>query len=199
LEPIGFDLDVAENGHEALRLIQKNTYDLVLSDVIMPFMSGYELVEAVRADPKIAMTPIFAISASLMQVSAMEKKRMRQFDNFIAKPVNAKELFDAIRIPLHIDWLYSNSEPIRQVRSIGDEATSNGADSDRYSDPTQKLQQDLLILARLGDVKALLEQLPKLNDLNTIAAKKVKAYLKNYKMEQVITELESSLEKNPRA
>lgn len=199
MEPIGFDLDVAENGHEALRLIQKNTYDLVLSDVIMPFMSGYELVEAVRADPKIAMTPIFAISASLMQVSAMEKKRMRQFDNFIAKPVNAKELFDAIRIPLHIDWLYSNSEPIRQVRSIGDEATSNGADSDRYSDPTQKLQQDLLILARLGDVKALLEQLPKLNDLNTIAAKKVKAYLKNYKMEQVITELESSLEKNPRA
>ncbi|WPJ96803.1 ATP-binding protein [Coraliomargarita algicola] len=198
LAPVGFELDVAENGHEALRLIQKNKYDLVLSDVIMPFMSGYELVEAVRADPKIASTPIFAISASLMQLSAMEKQRMRKFDNFIAKPVNANELFDAIRAPLKIDWLYSNSVKRVPTAGAGDDTTAD-TDADLLKHPMEKTKQELLMLARIGDVKSLLQRLPDLQELDAAAAINVETYLKNYKMDQVITELESSFGRMPHA
>jgi PAS domain S-box-containing protein len=194
LEPVGFDLDEATNGHEALRLIQQKQYDLVLSDVIMPFMSGYELVEAIRSDPEIAATPIFAISASLMQLSAMEKKRMGQFDSFIAKPVNAKELFDSIRAPLRVDWLYSNSGPLRTIRATGREDPDESRDA-RLSDPIQKTEQDLLMLARLGDVKGLLQQLPELAEIDAKTAEKVRTYLKNYKIDSVINELESCFER----
>ncbi|MGZ0709507.1 ATP-binding protein [Coraliomargarita sp. W4R53] len=198
LKPVGFELDEAENGHEALRLIQQTQYDLVLSDVIMPFMSGYELVEAVRSDPKIAATPIFAISASLMQLSAMEKKRMRQFDSFIAKPVNAKGLFDSIRAPLYVDWLYTNREPVRKNGGPQNDALSD-VELGRLSDPIQKVKQDLLMLARLGDVKALLKLLPELTQLDAIAAENVTTYLKNYKMDRVIAELELSFRTNTHA
>ena len=197
LDPIGFELDEAENGNDALRLIRLKKYDLVLSDVIMPFMSGYELVEAVRADPEIADTPIYAISASLMQLSSMEKKRMRQFDSFIAKPVNAKDLFDAIRVPLQIDWLYSNtkSEPSPATAS---EARA-GDDANRMINPIDKTKQELLMHARMGDVKALTKQLPELAELDAVVAEKVKTYLLEYKMDQVIMELELSFETLPHA
>ncbi|MBT63163.1 MAG: hypothetical protein CML13_08125 [Puniceicoccaceae bacterium] len=192
LEPVGFDLDVAENGHEALRLIRQNSYDLVLSDVIMPFMSGYELVEAVRADPKIAKTPIFAISASLMQLSTMEKQRMRKFDSFIAKPVNANDLFDAIRAPLKVDWLYSNSA--RPPKTKTPDNHSRASEGPNYlQNPIAELIQELLILARVGDVKALQQSLPQLRETDQDTAIKVENYLNNYKMDQIITELESSL------
>ena len=198
LEPIGFEIDFAENGHEALRLIKSNQYDLVLSDVIMPFMSGYELVEAIRADPSISATPIFAITASLMQHSAMERKHMLQFDSFVSKPVNAMDLFEAIRIPLNIEWLYSNSPPITQTQSTGKDVLRR-AENDRLSDPNLAVKQELLMLARLGDIKALLKQLPQLKELDAAAAKHVKTYLKNYKMDQVIIELELCVGKDPHA
>jgi PAS domain S-box-containing protein len=195
LEPVGFDLDVAENGHEALRMIQAQAYDLVLSDVIMPFMSGYELVEAIRSDPKIASTPIFAISASLLQLSAMEKQRMRQFDSFIAKPVNAKDLFEAIRIPLRLDWIYTETSDTGRnddtpIGSASDIPASSNVDA------ALKTKQGLLMLARLGDVKALLKQLPELKELDAMTKERITTNLENYKIESVIAELENHFERN---
>jgi PAS domain S-box-containing protein len=195
LGPIGFDLAEAENGHEALRMIQAKRYDLILSDVIMPFMSGYELVEAIRSDPKIAATPIFAISASLLQLSAMEKERMRQFDSFIAKPVNAKDLFEAIRAPLQIDWIYSNQTTTGDVNAEL-VAEQNAQQTARNRDPSLKTKQGLLMLARLGDVKALLKQLPELKELDAVTKETVKTNLQNYKMEPVIATLEAYFERN---
>ena len=195
LQSVGFELDEAGNGHEALRLLQQKEYDLVLSDVVMPFMSGYELVEAIRANPKIARTPVFAISASLMQLSTMEKKRMRQFDSFIAKPVNAKDLFDSIRAPLKVDWLYSSSE-LRGKAERRNDLLSNKAKKQPGKSSALTTEQDLLILARLGDVKALLKYLPDITELDAVTAERIKTHLKNYKMDPVISELELLFGKN---
>ncbi|CAA6678240.1 MULTISPECIES: PAS domain-containing hybrid sensor histidine kinase/response regulator [unclassified Lentimonas] len=198
LEPIGFETDFAENGHEALRLVRKKQYDLVLSDVVMPFMNGYELVEAIRSDPKITAPPIFAISASLMQLSTMEKRRIRQFDYFLSKPVSAMDLFEAIRKPLNIEWLYSNDQKLTETQTVDQDSFSQSQNDQLYS-PTSPIKKDMISLARLGDVKALLEQLPKLEELDATTATNVKTYLKNYKIDQVIAELESSLGRNSHA
>ena len=109
LEPIGFALETSEDGYDALQKIRKNEYDMVLSDVIMPYMNGYELIRMVRSDPNIKSIPIVAVSASLMQLTPSEKENMKHFDGFISKPVMLQQLLDMVRHHLNLNWVYKEN------------------------------------------------------------------------------------------
>ena len=58
----GFDISTAENGSQALAMLQKQPFDLVVSDIEMPVMDGHGLAKAVRADPKLAAMPMVALT-----------------------------------------------------------------------------------------------------------------------------------------
>ena len=62
MEDLGFEVEEAENGIEALEKGMGNHHDLYLVDVNMPKMDGYKLVEAMRADPQLASTPVIMVS-----------------------------------------------------------------------------------------------------------------------------------------
>lgn len=191
LNPLGFKIDEAENGRDALQMILKNDYDLVLSDIIMPYMSGYELVEAIRSDTKIKGTLVLAISASLMQISPMEKTRMRQFDGFISKPVQVNELYEVIGEKLRLDWIYpSNKVDAPSAQAAATE--SNASDIEQSTDHVQKFKQDFLLLAHMGDVKALRQSMPTLKALDKRLAQTIQGQLESYKIDKIISELESA-------
>ncbi len=67
LESAGFTLDIANNGQEALDLLEKNEYDAVLMDIQMPVMDGYSATQKIRAQEKYAKLPIIAMSAHAMK------------------------------------------------------------------------------------------------------------------------------------
>ncbi|MEM6380705.1 MAG: response regulator, partial [Bacteroidota bacterium] len=91
------EMDLAENGQEALEQIKKNEYSMVLMDLQMPVMDGYRTTEIIRSWPesKYQQLPIIALSAS-----AMEEFRERAFaagmNDYITKPFVPKELFQTI-------------------------------------------------------------------------------------------------------
>jgi CheY-like chemotaxis protein len=88
LEVIGFHLDVAEDGEEGLERFLTGRYGLVLTDLNMPRMDGYELAAAIRRHERRqgrARTPIIALSANVMQ-GEPERTRAAGMDDFIAKP-----------------------------------------------------------------------------------------------------------------
>lgn len=72
LEKEGFKTLIARDGEEALKLLKENKPDLVLLDIIMPKISGFEFMERLREDPSVAKAPIIIIS-NLGQESDMEK------------------------------------------------------------------------------------------------------------------------------
>lgn len=92
----GWELHFAENGVEGLAAAEALRPDLVLSDLLMPGMTGLEVVAAIRATPALADTAVFAITAM-----AFEQERhlafAAGFDVVITKPFSRRQLMEAIQ------------------------------------------------------------------------------------------------------
>lgn len=85
----------AWNGAEGLRLIRDAAPDLVLCDLQMPVMSGYELIEQLRRDPSRPQMPIIAVSAASMVGDAASALACG-FDAYIAKPIEPETFISGI-------------------------------------------------------------------------------------------------------
>lgn len=82
----------AENGQDALAILKSFPIDLVFLDLRMPVMNGYELITAMKLDPKLQGIIVVAITASVMG-DDMEKVHTYGFDGYLRKPVSRNDLF----------------------------------------------------------------------------------------------------------
>ncbi len=86
------EVDVAENGQQALIHIQKKTPDIILMDIRMPEMNGYEATQRIKEMDKYKDIPVIAITASVMD-SDKEKMKAFKFEDFLRKPVHMRDLY----------------------------------------------------------------------------------------------------------
>ncbi len=92
IERAGHEVDVAENGAEAVSAVEKTAYDLVFMDLHMPKMDGLEATRRIRAlDGDAAHVPIVALTANAM-ASDSQKCRDAGMDDFLSKPFEPKDL-----------------------------------------------------------------------------------------------------------
>jgi len=108
LAPRGYAVLAAESGQEALSTVAAEEPDLVLLDVVMPGMDGYEVCRRLRADQGTAFLPIVMVTASGTEarISAIEAGA----DDFIAKPLDQEELLARIRSLLRIKRYHDTIE-----------------------------------------------------------------------------------------
>jgi CheY-like chemotaxis protein/HPt (histidine-containing phosphotransfer) domain-containing protein len=89
---LGFDADIADNGQIALQRWQHGSYSLLLCDLQMPEMDGFELTKAIRAQEKgLCRIPIIALSASIL-TEVSEHYRLAGMDDYLNKPLQLAEL-----------------------------------------------------------------------------------------------------------
>ncbi len=104
-ETLGFTVDIATNGAEALDMALQHSYDLILMDMQMPELDGLAATQAIREMPGCAAVPIIAMTAN-----AFTEDRTRCLDagmnDFITKPVDPDKLF-----VLMLQWLRVGSAP----------------------------------------------------------------------------------------
>jgi CheY-like chemotaxis protein len=102
LESEGTQCYKAENGKEALNVLAKHpTIDIILMDVMMPELDGFETTKAIRKDPKISRIPIIGLTAKAMK-GDREKCLAAGMSDYISKPVNVQKLLSLMRV-----WLYA--------------------------------------------------------------------------------------------
>jgi len=87
LKKAGHDVHVAANGAEAMRLLNKQRFDLILLDIMMAKMDGYEVLEKIRERQSLADVPVIMVSA-VNDTASMERCMQLGADDYIMKPYN---------------------------------------------------------------------------------------------------------------
>lgn len=102
LEKSGYRADIADNGKEAVKALERDSYDVVLMDIQMPEMDGYQATSVIR-DPKSSVrnhnVPIIAMTANAMK-GDRERCLAAGMNHYIAKPIRGKKLLEAIKMYL---------------------------------------------------------------------------------------------------
>ena len=103
LDDFGFERDIAENGKIAIEKMQKNSYDVILMDLQMPEMNGFEATDYIR-NTMHSTIPIIALTADVTTVD-LAKCRFVGMNDYIAKPVDERVLYSKIiglvKKPIH--------------------------------------------------------------------------------------------------
>ncbi len=89
-------VEIARDGVEAVEIVKKLRPDVVMMDLRMPRMDGYQARDAIRADPAIANTPIIVVSASSLEDEGCLRKA--GFDGYVRKPYSATQLYAALAV-----------------------------------------------------------------------------------------------------
>jgi signal transduction histidine kinase len=96
----GHQMIEAADGAEALDTTQQARPDLVIADVLMPTMDGYEFVRRLRADPSIAQTPVIFYTATYLEREAQALARACGVEYLLAKPSTPKHILDTVAAAL---------------------------------------------------------------------------------------------------
>ncbi len=106
LKPVGFKVEMAEDGKEGVQKFFAYTPDCVLMDLRMPVLDGYEATTQIKKDEKGSKVPIIAVTASAFDDD--EKAVLRSgFDGYLRKPFRRHELFAKLQDLLDVEYIFS--------------------------------------------------------------------------------------------
>ncbi|MCA9033756.1 MAG: response regulator [Planctomycetaceae bacterium] len=100
----GYDILMANDGHQAMQMVDEHQPDLILLDIMMPRMSGYEVCAQLKADPSRRAIPVLIVTA-LNEMGDIEKAVEAGCDDFLTKPVNRLELRTRVKSLLRVRHL----------------------------------------------------------------------------------------------
>ncbi len=197
LEEIGFKIMEAGNGQEALDLTAIDQPDLVITDLVMPVMDGFEMIRKFRRSPKLQDIVIIVTSASAF--SKDENQSLETGGNdFLPKPINFDSLLIKIQKYLNIEWIYEEVSSIKsnilsEINIIN--KISSVKNSNIVPPPSEEIEI-LFDLAMQGNINSIIEHAIKLEmqnvdfvlfttEIKKLASefqiKKIKEFIKSYR------------------
>ena len=186
LGSLDFQIMEAEDGQDGLRIAAETSPDLILSDLVMPEMDGFELARRIRQSEIIHHTPLLAVSANAFD-DVKTRCLEAGFDDFITKPFRMKHVLGLLERYLNLEWIYES-------QSFGlKEKPATGANLSQ----TLKLLPDERRLALLkqvnrGDVKGILKELELIEQLGSQFhpfTKELRTLARRFQINQLIERL----------
>jgi len=161
LEPLGFEIREAGNGEEGLEQARQFLPDLLILDLVMPGMDGFELACRLRQLPEFQQTIVLASSATVFE-SYQLQSREAGCNDFLPKPIQAKDLLETIGYYLELSWVYQKTDELPNQLPEA-KANSSQAMQNAAIIPPPRAELDVLYdLARKGLIDSLSEQAEKL-------------------------------------
>ncbi len=151
LEPVGFTVVEASQGQEGWEQVKAHQPDLIITDLVMPVMDGFEFIKSVRQSDQFKEISIIASSASVFAVDQYKSIDVGA-DAFLPKPIEVEALLEMLRQYLQLEWVYENKTNTINKTNVD----SSNSPVEMVPPPKEVLQQ-LLELAQDGDVQKILE------------------------------------------
>lgn len=180
LQPLGFEMHEAVNGLDGVDQAKTLNPDIILMDIRMPVMNGYEATERIRALPELSDTVILAISASAFS-NDKSKSIAVGCNDFMTKPVRLEGLLRRIGKHADLQWVYEN-----QPEAVTVESPEEGAAE--FVPPPPDVVSKLYELAQQGRIKLLRQEIEQLADSHERYqpfAKELRRLAKRYQMRQI--------------
>ncbi len=92
----GYDVQGAAGGVEGLRLVREIRPDLVLLDLMMPVMDGWEVYQQMKADESTRDIPVIVVTAKAQNIDKVLALHIAKVDDYIAKPFSPQELLESV-------------------------------------------------------------------------------------------------------
>ncbi len=92
----GYDVKGAISGIEGLKMIREHSPDLILLDLMMPEMDGWEVYQQIKADEKMKKTPVIVVTAKAQSIDRVLGLHIAKVDDYIAKPFSPQELLTSV-------------------------------------------------------------------------------------------------------
>lgn len=195
LEPLGFEIIMAENGQEAVDLAQTTQLDLILTDLMMPVKSGFEAVAEIRQIPQKQELPIIAVSASVLEVDIIQSK-MAGCNAFLSKPIEEEELLSLLEEYLDLTWIY---EQIEEYHTPSQTQTTQqaAASTTLVLPPTEELEKlyDLAMLGSMRKIRTQASYLEELDEQYAPLAAKLKDLANGFQEKAIVNLIEQCLTK----
>ncbi len=153
-----FDVLTAEDGPKALSIVENTNVDLILLDIMMPGMSGFEVCERLKANPRTAHIPVVMVTA-LDQPSDRVRGLKAGADDFLTKPVNDLQLISRVKSLVRLKTL---SDELR-IRS--ETARTIGMDDMLKGEGREEAGQILLVDGRASSQERIIKALKPIGDV----------------------------------
>ncbi len=98
----GFDVQGADGGREGLEKVKKNPPDLVLLDLMMPDVDGWEVYQQIKADEKTKHIPVIIVTAKAQNIDKVLGLHIAKVDDYISKPFSPQALLESVQKVLGI-------------------------------------------------------------------------------------------------
>ncbi|MEH2326853.1 MAG: CHASE2 domain-containing protein [Nostoc sp.] len=157
LQEVGCRTLEASDGKHGLQMVTEHQPDVIVLDLAMPNMDGFELMLHLQENPQTRIIPIIVSTASVFEENRQQSLKAGA-TAFLPKPLQIDELFNALhsafdaaakRSPLKFDWIYSQSKPEHLS------AKNEQIDNSELILPSQDILQQLYHLAMMGDIPAI--------------------------------------------
>lgn len=194
LEPVGFEVKEAKNGLEGLEQATAWKPDVIITDLMMPMMDGYQLLQRVRESETLKDVVAIASSASVFE-SNQQDAIDAGANIFLPKPLQADLLFQTLQQYLHLDWVY-------EQESNTPKSSAESTQTSEILFPTTDVLEQLLMLVHDGDTQGILEMAEQLTTSDTALlpfAQHVTQLTHRFQIKQLQIWLEHHLDSNASA
>jgi signal transduction histidine kinase len=160
LQPLGFEVQEAMNGQEGIEKASEYRPDLIIADLVMPVMDGFELIRRLRSDPILQDICIIASSASVFEAEQCASIAAGA-NEFLPKPISADGLLEMIRSLLDLKWIYEidgGDQESMEKNSLSGTSGETFQSTEAMIIPSPETLEQLYSHAKKGDLDSIVEE-----------------------------------------
>ena len=184
LEPVGFEMMEAEDGREGLQKAIEWQPDVVITDLSMPVMDGYELLEELRASEQIPAELIAIVSSANVFESDRQKSFKAGANDFLPKPIQSESLLQMLQQHLQLEWIYEDKHAV----TANQEESAATVATEAIIAPSEEDITLLHDLSRKGLINNLLQEIERIEQIDakfTPFTSQLRELAKGFKLRQI--------------